>query len=455
MLSILLGLLLTLPVLIVVHEYGHYQVARWCGVKVLRFSVGFGQVLWRRQASPDATEFTLCAIPLGGYVRMLDGREAAVAPSEADQAFDRQPLRRRVAIVAAGPLANLGLAVLLYAAAHWIGVEEPMAILSTPPARTLAAEAGISAGDRVLAVSPPNGDWQDIATMNDLHWQLTQAAVRGEDLQLQLSDPDGSHRRQVMLRMSALAGQEIDAASLARVGIASPYSPPQLGQPTAGGPADKAGLRAGDLVLSIDGSPIVDAVMLVERIRAHPTGDVLPMRWLIERGGQRLEIDVASRSVTENGKTFGRIDAAVGGPPQLIKVRLGPWDGLARGAQRTWDMSTLSLKMLGRILIGQASLKNFSGPLTIGDFASQAIKHGLTYYLGFLAMVSVSLGVLNLLPLPVLDGGHLMYYLFEGLTGRPVSGLWHKWLQRSGVLVLLLIMTIALSNDMARMLGLQ
>ena len=257
--NILLGLLLTLPVLIVVHEYGHYRVARWCGVKVLRFSVGFGQVLWRRQAHPGATEFVISAIPLGGYVRML-GHNEPFAPDQAREAFDAQPLRRRAAIIAAGPLVNLVLAVLLYAAVHWIGVDEPLAILSTPPARTLAAEAGLAAGDRVLAISTANGEWQDIVSMGDLHWQLTQAVLRGEDLQLQISDSDGGHRRQASLRLSALAGQEVEPATLARIGIASPFSPPVLGQPVAGGPADKAGLRSGDLVLSIDGTPVSDAV---------------------------------------------------------------------------------------------------------------------------------------------------------------------------------------------------
>ncbi|MEK8034319.1 RIP metalloprotease RseP [Ideonella sp. DXS29W] len=452
--NILLGLLITLPILIVVHEFGHYQVARWCGVKVLRFSFGFGQVIWRRQSSPQATEFVISALPLGGYVRML-GHDQPYRPDEARYAFDAQPLVRRAAIIAAGPLVNLLLAALLYAAVHWIGVDETMAVLATPPARTLAADAGLSAGDQVMAVSSVDGEWHDVATMRDLQWQLTQATVRGEDLQLQVSDQDGGHRRQVLLQLSQLAGEEVEPATLARIGIGAPFSPPEMGRPVAGGPAERAALRAGDLVLSMDGVPVPDAVALVERIRAHPTGDVMPMRWVVERGGQRIELEVSPRSVTENGKTFGRIDAPVSSRARTVHVRLGPWDGFVRGVQRTWDMSAFSLKMLGRIVTGQASLRNLSGPLTIGDFASQAIQHGFTDYLAFLAMVSVSLGVLNLLPLPMLDGGHLMYYLFEGVTGRPVSELWLKRLQLSGAFVLLLLVTIALSNDMARMLGLQ
>ena len=452
--SIVLGLLLSLPFLIVVHEYGHYRVARWCGVKVLRFSVGFGQVIWRRQASDDATEFVISAIPLGGYVRWLDTRVDDVAPGQLAEAFDTKPLWQRAAIVAAGPLINLALAVLLFASAYWVGMDEPRAVLSSPPAHTLAAEAGLAAGDWVRASVGSDGEWDDLESLNDLNWQVTQAALRGDDLQIQLTDLDGGHRRQATLRLSAFAGQELDAAAMQRVGIAA-FREPVMGGVIRGGPAERAGLRAGDRVLSIDGQPVPDAQALLERVRAHNGADMPPMRWSIERAGQRVELDVTPRQDKDGDKLIGRIDAPVGSQALMTTVRLGPWDGLARGVQRTSEMIGLSLKMLGRMLIGQASLRNLSGPITIGDYAAQSLRMGPSYFLGFLAMVSVSLGVLNLLPLPMLDGGHLMYYLFEGVTGRPVSDLWLKWLQRSGAFVLLLMMTIALSNDVARILGLQ
>jgi regulator of sigma E protease len=228
-----------------------------------------------------------------------------------------------------------------------------------------------------------------------------------------------------------------------------------LGEVKAGGPAALAGLRSGDRVLAIDGVAIVDAQTVVEFVRGSlRDGQPLAQRWRVERGGRTLEIEVTPRVMNERGLSFGRIDAAPGQPPVMETVRHGVLDGLWQGAVRTWDISVLTVKMLGRMLVGEASLKNLSGPLTIADYAGQSVNQGLAYYLGFLALVSVSLGVLNLLPLPMLDGGHLMYYIFEGVTGRPVSDLWLARLQRGGIVVLLMMMSVALFNDVARLLGL-
>ncbi|MEO8060061.1 MAG: RIP metalloprotease RseP [Burkholderiales bacterium] len=456
MIITVLAFIFTLGVLIVIHEYGHYRVAVACGVKVLRFSVGFGRVILRRQATPDSTEFVLCALPLGGYVKMLDEREGAVAVSDLDRSFNRKPLWQRTAIVAAGPAANLLLAVLLYAAAHWIGIDEPKAVLGPPVAASVAERAGLKAGDWVRAYSTDGTEWNDLRSMTDLRWEMTQAVMRGERLQLMVTDRDGRAQRRTTLELDTLASSEVDAKLMQRIGIGSVFSEPVLGKVTEGGPAGKAGLRAGDRVLGIDAHTVADASRVRDLIRASGnTGTPRPMLWRVERAGQVLEFTVNPAVVAEGGERFGRIGVYPGQPPEMVTVQYGVFDGLYRAVVQTWQMSALTLKMLGKMVIGEASLKNLSGPLTIADYAGQSVRLGLAYYLGFLAIVSVSLGVLNLLPLPVLDGGHLMYYLFEGLTGRPVSDLWLDRLQRGGVAIMLMMMSLALYNDVARLLGLQ
>ncbi|MCG2595030.1 RIP metalloprotease RseP [Ramlibacter sp. XY19] len=454
-----IAFIVALGLLIAVHEYGHYRVAVACNVRVLRFSIGFGKTLYswkpRKPRPGQDTEFVIGAFPLGGYVKMLDEREGPVDPAERARAFNTQPLKSRAAIVAAGPAANLVLAVLLYSAVNWLGVQEPQPVLGSPVAGSVAADAGLRGGERVVRAGFEGDEIEDVRSFEEVRWLLTRGALDGRDVRLVLDRRSPGGERETVLRLSRLEAKDADAQLLRKVGVLSPWTPAQIGDVMAGGAAQRSGLQKGDVVRSAGGQPIADGQQLRDWIRGQvQAGKGVAATWQVERQGRLLDIPVTPDAVAEGGvPAYGRIGAYVGAPPAMVTVRYGVFEGLWKGMTRTWEVSALTLRMMGRMVIGQASLKNLSGPLTIADYAGKSASLGLTQYLLFLALISVSLGVLNLLPLPVLDGGHLMYYLWEAITGRSISDAWMERLQRGGVAVLLVMMSIALFNDVTRLFG--
>ncbi|MBT9567031.1 MAG: RIP metalloprotease RseP [Thiobacillus sp.] len=439
--------LIAIGILVIGHELGHYFAARLAGVKVLRFSVGFGKPLFSRRFGRDQTEWSVAALPFGGYVKMLDEREGDVPASEAHRSFNRATVWRRIGIVVAGPAANFLLAIVFYWALFMHGLPALKPVIGEPPAGSPAAAAGLVAGDEIRAVND-----RDTPSFQELRLNLLRAGVADQPVVLKLADG-----REVRLEAAALDTENLEQDTLRPLGIVryDPVIQPVVGQVIAGGAAERSGLRSGDRLLAADGRAITNWQDWVQLIRQHP-GQTLRIEY--ERAGQRGIRTIMPEAVDEGGQRVGKIGA---GPlideavraQVMTEVRFGPLDALWQGASKTWDMSLFTLEMMGRMVLGQVSWRNLSGPLTIADYAGQSATLGWISFVGFLALVSVSLGVLNLLPIPLLDGGHLMYYVAEVFTGRSVSERTMEIGSRIGMAFLLVLMSFALFNDLQRLMG--
>lgn len=441
MLFTLLAFAVALGVLITFHELGHYWVARRCGVRVLRFSVGFGKVVARR-TDRHGTEWALSAIPLGGYVKMLDDAPENASPAEASQAFNRKTLRQRSAIVMAGPIANLVLAALLYTALGLVGTNEPAAILAAPPPNTVAAQAGFQAGDRITAINQ-----QPVQSWSEARWQLLDTLTDGGEVQIQVDTASGmSRERRLHLAEGTIEPEGSDLMAEAGLNLAAPK--PVVNQLTPGGAGEEAGLRSGDTIVKLASLDHPSSSTVVSEIQKHP-GQPLPITVL--RDGTPLTLTVTPRGEAgADGATIGRIGVMLGADFPMVMVRYGLFDSLERGVSRTVETAWFSLKMMGRMIWGNVSLRNVSGPVTIADYAGQTARIGLAAYIGFLALISVSIGVLNLLPIPMLDGGHLMFYVLEAIRGKPVPEKWLENGQRVGLALLAGLMGLAFFNDFSR-----
>ncbi len=449
LLHTVVAFVVALGVLIVVHEYGHFLAARLCNVKVLRFSVGFGRPLasWRR--GPDGTEWVVAAIPFGGYVKMLDEREAPVAPAELARAFNRQSVGKRLLIVVAGPVFNFLFAIAVYSGLFMFGLPEARPILAEPPAATPARSAGFRGGDTVRAV-----DGEPVATWQDLRWRVLQAALQRQKISVEVID--GRDRISALtLDLGGFPSDEVESDMMERLGLRlfRPALPPVLGQVVAGSAAERAGLTAGDRITHADGRPLATWDELVLVVRQRPERR---LQLAVERGAAVLNVVVTPDAVSSGGVRIGRIGAAPEVPADhagriFVQVRYGPVESVAKAIAKTWDISVFSLKMLGKMLLGELSWKHLSGPVTIADFAGQSAQLGWIPYLTFLALISISLGVLNLLPIPPLDGGLLLYYSIEVLKGSPASERAMELGQRVGIALLLVLMAFAFFNDLNRL----
>ncbi len=445
----LLAFLLALGLLIVFHELGHYWVARLCNVKVLRFSLGMGKVIFSRRFGVDQTEWVISALPLGGYVKMLDVREQgsdSIPAADMAREFTSQSVWKRIAIVAAGPIANFILAIALFAVLYMVGVPEPVSKIRSPEPATQAYMAGLRGNVLITAVND-----RPVQLWSELHWEMLQCGVDRLPVRLTfVSDQPGHLVREVQLSLSALSPQDLEGNFLGKLGLTLALSPARLGHVTPGSAAARGGLQEGDVVGAIDDQRIVDSLDLIAIVRASPAK---LLQFQVNRGGKMLALAVTPDAVIDHEATVGRLNVEVHSAPEMLQRQSTLLVALGQAVQRTWSSSALTLKMIGKMLLGEVSVKNITGPLTIAEYAGQTAQSGLISYLNFLAFISISLGVMNLLPIPVLDGGHLLYYSLEVFTGRPLSARYWEVAQRAGLAVLLMLMVLAFYNDIVRLMS--
>mgnify|MGYP001826968337 FL=1 len=446
----LLAFIVAIGVLVTVHEFGHFWVARRLGVKVLRFSIGFGKPLWQRRFGADNTELVVAAIPLGGYVKMLDEHEGEVPATELDRAFNRQPVRSRMAIVVAGPLFNFLFAIAVYWLMFVAGVPGLRPVVGAVMPDSYAEQAGIVSGDEILAVgATATPTWETTVLA------LLDASLGGHDaVALTVRSSQGVERH---LRASFESSDQLlkKGGVLENFGL-TPWQPPAvIDRLIEDGAGARAGLQPGDRIVQADAVAISSWSRWVDYVRARP-GQLIEVRVL--RSGQETVLGLTPDSVADAGQTIGRIGAYVRLPDDdqratmRVVVRYGPLQAVSEALGKTWDVTTLTLRTLWKMVSGGASVENLSGPISIAQYAGQSAVVGLAAFLGFLGIVSVSLGVLNLLPIPVLDGGHLLYYLLELVKGSPVSEATQLLGQKIGIALLLALMTLAFYNDLIRLL---
>ncbi|ROM57946.1 RIP metalloprotease RseP [Pseudomonas poae] len=447
-LYMIVGTLVALGVLVTFHEFGHFWVARRCGVKVLRFSVGFGMPLLRWH-DRRGTEFVIAAIPLGGYVKMLDEREGEVPADQLDQSFNRKTVRQRIAIVAAGPIANFLLAMVFFWVLAMLGSQQVRPVIGAVEADSMAAKAGLVAGQEIVSIDgEPTTGWGAV------NLQLVRRLGESGTVSVGVRDQDSTIEtaRELALDHWLKGADEPDPIKSLGIRPWRPALPPVLAELDPKGPAQAAGLKAGDRLLALDGQPLGDWQQVVDLVRVRPDTRIVLK---IERDGAQIDVPVTLSVRGEAKAAGGYLGAGVKGvewPASMVReVSFGPLAAIGEGAKRTWTMSVLTLESLKKMLFGELSVKNLSGPITIAKVAGASAQSGVADFLNFLAYLSISLGVLNLLPIPVLDGGHLLFYLVEWVRGRPLSDRVQGWGIQIGISLVVGVMLLALVNDLGRL----